>query len=54
MADCQDKIVKTCGKRTYANCLIYEGALHANTKLDKCNTLTQHQVNEDYNAEFWR
>ena len=53
MSNCKDKISYTCGKRTNARCVDYEGKLSECTELDAgCRIHTVHEVLEDVGEQL--
>ena len=48
---CKDKISDTCGKKSNAKCVDYEGDLHKNTKIEDCSNPSVEDVIEDLNAQ---
>lgn len=47
---CGDKLKYTCGKRTNAKCVDYEGDLHNETSLESCDCYNVEEVIEDING----
>lgn len=48
--NCKDKIVSTCGKRSNAKCVDYEGTFHNDSDLETCDYPNVEDVIEDINV----
>jgi len=48
---CKDKVSNTCGKKSNAKCVDYEGELHKNTKIEECDNPSVEEVIEDLNLQ---